>query len=59
MGGGEHKEHVVVTLPLQRPDGAIEKLQKKFPHLKITYRNVTWTKDRAQLEAEVPKGDAM
>ncbi|KAG9564155.1 hypothetical protein KCU71_g6217, partial [Aureobasidium melanogenum] len=55
MGGGEHKEAVLVTLPMQKPDAAIEKLQNKFPHLKITYRNVSWTKDRAQLEAEIPK----
>ncbi|CAD0082539.1 unnamed protein product [Aureobasidium vineae] len=55
MGGGEHKEAVLVTLPMQKPDAAIEKLQNKFPHLKITYRNVPWTKDRAQLEEAMPK----
>ena len=56
MGGGEHKEAVLVTLPMQEPHDAIERLQKKFPHLKITYQNVSWTKDRAQLEKEVDKG---
>lgn len=55
MGGGEHKEAVLVTLPMQKPDAALEKLQNKFPHIKLTYRNVSRTKDRAQLEAEVPK----
>ncbi|THX36599.1 hypothetical protein D6D10_06541 [Aureobasidium pullulans] len=55
MGGGEHKEAVLVTLPMQEPHDAIERLQKKFPHLKITYRNVSWTKDRAQLEKEVDR----
>jgi phosphoglycerate dehydrogenase-like enzyme len=54
MGGGEHKEAVLVTLPMQKPDAAIEKLQAKFPHLKITYRNVPWSKDRAELEKYVP-----
>ncbi|KAI5204279.1 hypothetical protein E4T39_03720 [Aureobasidium subglaciale] len=55
MGGGEHKEAVLVTLPIQEPTAAIEKLQRKFPHLKITYQNVSHTKDRAVLDKEVSK----
>ena len=57
MGGGEHKEHVLATLPLQEPSDAIERLHKRFPDVKFTYRKVSMTKDRAQLEAEVPTGN--
>lgn len=58
MGGGLAKEHVLCTLPFEEPKEAIERLKKRFPDAKVTYRNVAHTEDKAQLEKEIPKGEA-
>ncbi|GAB7347444.1 hypothetical protein MBLNU459_g4362t1 [Dothideomycetes sp. NU459] len=54
MGGGPPEEHVLCTLPFAEPTAILERLKKRFPKVKFTYRNVSYTKDRAQLESEVP-----
>lgn len=38
MGGGP--EHILFTLPFTRPDEAIAKLKKKFPDVKLTYKDL-------------------
>lgn len=56
MGGGPQKEHLLCTLPNQEPKDIFERLRKRFPDIKVTYRNVSFTQDRAQLEKELPIG---
>lgn len=37
MGGGELKDHLLITIPGKEPSKAIEEIKKKFPGLKITF----------------------
>ena len=54
MGGGPHKEHVLVALPFPKEPPALEPLRKKFPDIEFTFRNVSYLKTQDNLEEKVP-----
>lgn len=56
MGGGPAKERMLITLPMKEPTELVERLRSKFPHIDITFKNVSYTKDKAQHESEIPSG---
>ena len=41
MGGGSdtEQEHLLIVLPFEKPAKGIESIKKKFPHMKVTYKN--------------------
>lgn len=56
MGGGP--DHLLFLLPHTKPESAIERIQKKYPELKITYVQVT-SKSRSEMAADsIPPGKA-
>lgn len=56
MGGGP--DHLLFLLPHTKPESAIERIQKKYPKLKITYVQVT-SKSRSEMAADsIPPGKA-
>lgn len=56
MGGGP-SDHILALLPLQRDDAVIDRLQKKFPHVKITYKYVEFSNNNhEELSKQIPTG---
>ncbi|KAI9843587.1 MAG: hypothetical protein M1838_002550 [Thelocarpon superellum] len=42
MGGAPAAEHLLIALPFPRPVGVIEQLEKRHPHIQVTFRRVTF-----------------
>lgn len=43
MGGGPNppeQEELLITLPIERPESRVAELQRRLPHVKVTWVNV-------------------
>jgi hypothetical protein len=49
---GAYTEHLLILLPLPLPGAIIDDLRKSFPHIEVTYKEVSLT-DKYE---SVPKG---
>lgn len=59
MGGGssDHtKEHLLIVLPFAEPKAVIERIEKKHPDLKVTYKELYYADTPWKAEDEVPEG---
>ncbi|KAK3671271.1 hypothetical protein LTR78_008906 [Recurvomyces mirabilis] len=54
MGGGPAKEHLLCVLPQPEPTEILKTLRKKFPHIDIEYKQVSFTHDKDKLREELP-----
>ncbi|KAL8987743.1 MAG: hypothetical protein Q9177_003088 [Variospora cf. flavescens] len=43
MGGGLKSEHLLVVLPFDPPTAFFDRIRRKHPHIKITYRQLSFT----------------
>lgn len=58
MGGGPaaKQEHMLVLMPFEEPTAIFDRIRKKHPHIKITYRNLVYNETPWKGAQEIPRG---
>jgi len=58
MGGGPgaKPEHMLVVVPFEEPTAIFDRIRKKHPHIKITYRNLSFNETPWKGTQEIPRG---
>lgn len=58
MGGGPgaKPEHMLVVVPFEEPTAIFDRIRKRHPHIKITYRNLSFNETPWKGTQEIPRG---
>lgn len=58
MGGGPDPkpEHLLIILPVPEPSQIIERIEKKHPNIKITFKNLSLTDTPWKGIEDIPRG---
>lgn len=56
MGGAPEEEHVLIVIPFEQPEGVVEDIERRHPHVKVRYRNLALGKTLWTTKNQVAPG---